>query len=77
MNQEYKPLKEKYILNTKIVMGLATDYGYDPENDGKYVLYCERHGDFIQDTDKKRLWKLAKSPDYFCEECRIDDRVTS
>ena len=73
---EYTPIKEKYVLETKVILALAEDYGYDISDGGKYILVCERHGDFTQDTDKKRLWKLAKSPDYFCEECRIDDRVT-
>lgn len=75
MSQDYQPIKQKYVLQTQVSLGLASDYGADPEN-GKYILLCERHGDFIQDTDKKRLWKSAGNPDYFCEECRIDDRVT-
>ena len=70
---------KKVLVGTELVtvtMCLAEDEGLSIDDGGKWVLMCESHGGIAQDTNKRRLWSNADEVSEWCEECRIDDRVT-
>lgn len=55
---------------------LTEDEGLSVDDGGKWLLMCEDHGGILQDTNKRTLWAWAADPSDWCEECRINDRVT-
>jgi len=55
---------------------LTEDEGLCIEDGGKWLLICEDHSSIVQDTNHRRLWAWADRPEDWCEECRINDRVT-
>jgi len=58
--------------NTKagLITLADTDYfGLSADDGGKWVLMCEKHSEFIQDTCKKRLWTHANESFAWCESC--------
>jgi len=59
-----------------VTICLTEDEGLCIEDGGKWLLMCETHGGIVQDTNYRRLWAWAAFPADWCEECRINDRVT-
>jgi hypothetical protein len=59
-----------------VTICLTEDEGLDINDGGKWLLMCENHGFIVQDTNKRRLWGAADEVSDWCEECRINDRVT-
>jgi hypothetical protein len=68
--------KEKNVNGINVYMCLTEDEGLCVKDGGKWVLICTAHGSLIQDTNKSRLWANADEVSDWCEECRINDRVT-
>jgi len=44
-------------------------FGLSEEDGGKWVLMCEAHKCFIDDTNKARLWQHNNESENWCEEC--------
>lgn len=59
-----------------VTLCLTEDEGLCVEDGGKWLLICESHSSIVQDTNKRRLWASADEVSDWCEECRINDRVT-
>lgn len=59
-----------------VTLCLTEAEGLDVECGGKWLLLCDDHGFLLQDTNKRRLWRHADDVSDWCEECRINDRVT-
>lgn len=59
-----------------VTICLTEDEGLCVEDGGKWLLICEEHSSIVQDTNKRRLWGSADEVADWCEECRINDRVT-
>lgn len=59
-----------------VTLCLTEAEGLDVNDGGKWLLMCEDHGFIVQDTNKRRLWGAADEVEEWCEECRINDRVT-
>jgi hypothetical protein len=55
---------------------LTEEEGLCIEDGGKWLLMCDAHGFILQDTNHRRLWRWADEVSDWCEECRINDRVT-
>ena len=71
--------------NKKVLVGeefvtvsicLTEEEGLDVLDGGKWLLICEAHSSIIQDTNHRRLWAHADEVSDWCEECRVNDRVT-
>jgi hypothetical protein len=45
-------------------------FGLSELDGGKWVLMCETHSEFIQDTCKKRLWSYANESFAWCASCQ-------
>jgi len=59
-----------------VTICLTEDEGLSIDDGGKWLLMCDDHGFILQDTNKRRLWGHADEVSDWCEECRINDRVT-
>jgi hypothetical protein len=59
-----------------VTICLTEDEGLCVADGGKWLLICEEHSSIVQDTNKRRLWGSADEVADWCEECRINDRVT-
>ena len=60
---------------TNVKLSSTENYDLD-DADGKWVLICLTHQEFIQDDNKKFLKSEAKDSNEWCEDCRIDANVT-
>jgi hypothetical protein len=65
-------IKQKMAKNGLVTMSNVDFFGLSEEDGGKWVLMCEVHKIFIQDTNKKRLWEHHNQSEYWCEECQED-----
>jgi hypothetical protein len=68
--------QSKKIDGITVTICLTEDEGLCIEDGGKWLLMCEEHGSIIQDSNYRRLWANADEVSDWCEECRINDRVT-
>ena len=68
--------QSKKIDGVTVTICLTEDEGLCIEDGGKWLLMCEDHGSIIQDSNYRRLWANADEVSDWCEECRINDRVT-
>jgi hypothetical protein len=68
--------KSKLIDGVTVTICLTEDEGLCIEDGGKWLLMCEDHGFIIQGSNYRRLWGNADEVSDWCEECRINDRVT-
>ena len=59
-----------------VTICLTEDESLDINDGGKWLLICEDHSSIIQDTNMRRLWAWADLVSDWCEECRVNDRVT-
>jgi hypothetical protein len=55
---------------------LTEEEGLDINDGGKWLLMCDAHSFIVQDSNYRRLWSTADEVSDWCEECRINDRVT-
>jgi len=62
--------KEKIVGDVKVIMCLTEDEGLDINDGGKWLLICVTHGSIVQDTNKKRLWGWAPTPNHWCGGCK-------
>jgi len=68
--------QSKKIDGITVTICLTEDEGLCIEDGGKWLLMCEEHGSIVQDSNYRRLWANADEVSDWCEECRINDRVT-
>lgn len=68
--------QSKKIDGVTVTICLTEDEGLCIEDGGKWLLMCEDHGSIVQDSNYRRLWANADEVSDWCEECRINDRVT-
>ncbi len=68
--------QSKKIDGVTVTICLTEDEGLCIEDGGKWLLMCEEHGSIVQDSNYRRLWANADEVSDWCEECRINDRVT-
>jgi hypothetical protein len=68
--------QSKKIDGVTVTICLTEDEGLCIEDGGKWLLMCEDHGSILQDSSYRRLWANADEVSDWCEECRINDRVT-
>lgn len=65
--------KTKLVGDVKVTLCLTEEEGLCIEDGGKWLLMCEAHGQFIQGTNKSRLWGWASTPEQFCHGCRNEE----
>lgn len=68
--------KSKKVDGVTVSICLTEDEGLDVNDGGKWLLICEAHSSIVQGSNYRRLWANADEVSDWCEECRINDRVT-
>jgi hypothetical protein len=69
--------KRKATKQGVVALAHADFFGLSELDGGKWVLMCETHSEFIQDTNKKRLWSNANESFAWCASCQkiADEKV--
>jgi hypothetical protein len=62
-------IKQRIAKNGLVTLADVDFFGLSEEDGGKWVLMCEVHKVFIQDTNKARLWQHNNESENWCEEC--------
>jgi hypothetical protein len=62
-------IQQRVAKNGLVTMASVNWFGLSEEDGGKWVLMCEVHKIFIQDTNKKRLWTNHNESELWCEDC--------
>ena len=65
-----KMMKQKVTKNGLVTMADVDFFGLSEEDGGKWVLMCETHNEFIQDTNKKTLWQHCNESQNWCQSCQ-------
>jgi hypothetical protein len=62
--------KQKATEQGLITLSDVEYFGLSKEDGGKWVLMCETHNEFIQDTNKSRLWSHSDQSWAWCASCQ-------
>lgn len=63
-------IKQKLTKTALVTIASVDFFGLSEEDGGKWVLMCEKHKEFIQDTNKKRLWEHNDQSWAWCMSCQ-------
>lgn len=63
-------IQQRMTKNGLVTMSDVDWFGLAEEDGGKWVLMCETHKEFIQDTNKKRLWEFCTESENWCQSCQ-------
>jgi hypothetical protein len=66
-------IKQRVAKNGLVTLASVDWFGLSEEDGGKWVLMCEVHKIFIQDTNKNRLWQQHNESDAWCDECEEEE----
>jgi hypothetical protein len=62
-------IKQKVAKNGLVTLAEVDFFGLSEEDGGKWVLMCEVHKVFIQDTNRARLWQHNNESENWCDMC--------
>jgi hypothetical protein len=62
--------KRKVTKQGVVALAHVDFFGLSELDGGKWVLMCETHSEFIQDTCKKRLWTHVDESYAWCASCQ-------